>query len=136
MSSRKKTITHHKKDQGLDKEIKTIVLPYTPGLSEDIDASCRNLPVRIAFTSSGPLGNALAKVKTPIPPFEKTGVIYTVHCECGGTYIGETGRTFKIRMSEHKRAIRNGDQNNAIHVYLYMLILQVTACEILAVEQN
>ena len=23
----------------------------------------------------------------PTPPFEKTGVIYAVHCECGGTYI-------------------------------------------------
>ena len=96
-------------DQPRNEEIKTLVLPYTPGRSEDIDVSCRNLPLRIAFTSYGTLGNALTKVKTPTPPFEKTGVIYAVHCECGGTYIGETGRTFKIRMSEHKRAIKNGD---------------------------
>ena len=67
MSLRKKMITHHKKVQGLDKEIKTLVLPYTPGLSEDIDVSCRNLPVRVAFTNSGTLGNALTKVNTPIP---------------------------------------------------------------------
>ena len=97
-----------------NEENKALVLPYTPGLSEDIDVSCRSLPLRIAFTSYGTFGNAPTKVKTPIPPFEKTGVIYAVHCECGETYIyiGETRRTFKIRMSEHKKAIKNGDQNN------------------------
>ena len=31
--------THLKKDQGLDTVIKTLVLPYIPGLSEDIDVS-------------------------------------------------------------------------------------------------
>ena len=113
---------HHRKDQPRNEEIKTLVLPYTPRLSEDIEVSCRNLPLRIAFTSFGTLGNALTKVKTPTPPFEKTGVIYAVHCECGGTYIGETGRTFKIRMSKHKRAIKNGI---IIMLYLYMFILQV-----------
>ena len=62
MSSRKKMITHHKKVQGLDKEIKTLVLPNTPGLSEYIDVSSRNLPVRIAFTSSGTLRIALEQI--------------------------------------------------------------------------
>ena len=129
---------HHRKDQPRNEEIKTLVLPYTPGLSEDIDVSCRNLPLRIAFTSYGTLGNALTKVKTPTPPFEKTGVIYAVHCECGGTYIGETGRTFKIRMSEHKRAIKNGDQNNAISVHVHSTghAILWDKCEIVGVEQN
>jgi len=104
---------------GTNDEIKTLVLPYTPGLSENIDVACKHLPVRIAFTSKGTLGNMLTQVKTPIPPFEKTGVIYAVYCECGGTYIGETGRTFKIRMSEHKRAIKNGNHNNAISVHVH-----------------
>ena len=93
----------------------------TPGLSEDIDVSCRNHALRIAFTNYGTLGNALTKVKTPTPPFEKmgSGAIYAVYCECGGTYIGETGRTFKIRMRGHNGAIKNGDQNNAISVHVH-----------------
>ena len=81
---------HHRKEQPRNEENKTLMLPYTPGLSEDIDVSCRNLPLRIDFTSYGTLGNALTKVKTPTRPFEKKGVIYAVLCECGGTYIGET----------------------------------------------
>ena len=77
-------------------------------------------------------------MKTPTPPFEKTGVIYAAHCECGGTYIGETGRTFKIRMSEHKRAIKNGDQNNAISVHVHSTghAILWDKCEIVGVEQN
>ena len=32
--------------------------------------------------------------------------------------IGETGRNYKQRLSEHKRAVRNGDQNNAVFVHM------------------
>ena len=114
------------------------VLPYTPGLSENIDVVCKHLPVRIAFTSKGTLGNMLTQVKTPIPPLEKTGVIYAIHCECGGTYIGETGRTFKIRMREHKRAMKIGDHNNAISVHVHSTGHSILwdKCEVLAVEEN
>ena len=69
---RKKTGTYPKQDhgeKGTSEEIKTLVL----GLSENIDVVCKHLPVRIAFTSKGTLGNMLTQVKTPIPPFEKTG---------------------------------------------------------------
>ena len=138
---RKKTGTCPKQDhgeKGTNEEIKTLVLPYTPGLSENIDVVCKHLPVKIAFTSKSTLGNMLTQVKTPIPPFEKTGVIYAIHCECGGTYIGETGRTFKIRMSEHKRAIKIGDHNNAISVHVHSTGHSILwdKCEVLAVEEN
>ena len=36
----------------------------------------------------------------------------------GGTYIRETGRTLKIRMSEHKRPIRVGDPHDAISIHV------------------
>ena len=77
-------------------------------------------------------------MKTLTPPYKKTGVIYALHCECGGTYIGETGKTFKIRMSEHKRTMKNGDQNNALslHVHSTGHAILWDKCEILGVEQN
>ena len=46
------------------------------------------------------LRKALTFVKTPIPPENKVGVIYTISCECGAVYIGETGQTLKIRKAE------------------------------------
>ena len=35
-------------------------------------------------------------------------------CDCQATYIGETGRSFSTRLTEHKRATRNDDVNNHI----------------------
>ena len=68
----------------------------------------------------------------------KTGVIYAIHYECGGTYISETGRTFKIRMSEHKRAINIADHDNAISVHVHSTGHSILwdKCEVLAVEKN
>ena len=34
--------------------------------------------------------------------------------EVQATYIGETGRNLNVRLTEHKRATRNGDINNHI----------------------
>ena len=34
--------------------------------------------------------------------------------DCQAPYIGETGRNLRRRLTEHKRATRNGDVNNHI----------------------
>ena len=114
------TIRHrtiHRRDPGED-DRKTLVLPYIPGLSENISSSCRGLPVRVSFSSRFTLRFSLTKLKVPIPPWNKTGVIYSVPCCCGRPYIGETGCSLKTRLSEHKRAVRIGDSQNAISVHV------------------
>ena len=35
-------------------------------------------------------------------------------CDCQASFIGETGRNLSTRLTEHKRAMRNGDVNNHI----------------------
>ena len=39
--------------------------------------------------------------------------MYQYECKCKKVYKGETGRSLKTRESEHKRAIRNGDENHS-----------------------
>ena len=44
---------------------------------------------------------------------------YLVLCkDCNRTYIGETKRTLKVRLGEHKQAVRRGDPNNGIAIQI------------------
>ena len=44
---------------------------------------------------------------------KKVGLVYQYECECGKIYIGETCRSIETREKEHKRAIRNMDENHS-----------------------
>lgn len=71
------------------------------------------------FKSLGTLREMLMKVKTSTPEENRTGIVYQIPCQdCESTYmymyIGETGRTLKKRETEHKAAVRRGDDNNGV----------------------
>ena len=56
------------------------------------------------------LRRALVKVKNPTPAQQRAGVVYRITCgTCPRVYIGQTGRTLKHRLKEHKRALRSGE---------------------------
>ena len=82
---------------------KVIYLPYVQHTSEHIQRICKQVGVKAVFKSRGTLREALMKVKIPRPQLLKKGVVYEVPCmDCSSTYIGETGRTLKKRLVEHK----------------------------------
>jgi len=54
-----------------------------------------------------PLSSARKEsVKDKIDPRKSKG-IYKIECSCGKCYIGETGRSFQIRIKEHGADIKN-----------------------------
>ena len=60
------------------------------------------------------------RVKTRIPEERKRGVVYEVSCnKCHLTYIGETKRTLKVRLGEHKQVVKCGDPKNGIAVHAH-----------------
>ena len=66
------------------------------------------------------------------------GVVYQVPCECGHVYVGETGRNLKLRLTEHKRAVKNKDPNNglAVHVNITNHTILWNSAEVLTTEPN
>ena len=49
---------------------------------------------------------------------DRQGAVYKIKCsDCQASYIGETGRNLNARLTEHKRATKNGDANNHIAVH-------------------
>ena len=95
-------------------------LPYVRGLSEKLERVCIPLGVKAAFRPMRTLRQAQVKVKTPIPEEKKKGVMYEVPCkDCHRVHIGATKRTLKVRLGEHKQAVRRGDPKNGIAVHAH-----------------
>ena len=61
------------------------------------------------------LRRLLTNVKDKDKPEDRQGAVYKNKCcDCQASCIGETGRNLSTRLTEHKRATRNGDVNNHI----------------------
>ena len=93
-------------------------MPYIQGLSEDVERAVKDLKIRTVFKTTLTLRRCLTKVKTPTDPINTKGVVYKIACECGRVYVGETGRTLRQRIIEHKRAVKNADSNNGLAVHV------------------
>ena len=45
--------------------------------------------------------------------------------DCNGVYVGETGRTLKKWISEHKQAVRHMDDKNGIAVHIQRMVHRI-----------
>ena len=91
--------------------VTTATIPYIRGTSETIARILQPYSIRVAHKPITTLWRLLTNVK----PEDRQGAVYKIKCcNCQASYIGETGRNLSMRLTEHKRATRNGDVNNHI----------------------
>ena len=91
-------------DQTAPKILRT---PYIRGLSEKIAKVCAPLGVKPVFRPKRTLKRELIQVKNTTPEQIQTGVVYEIPCkDCPEVYVGETKRTLKVRLSEHRQAVK------------------------------
>lgn len=67
----------------------------------------------MAFKKHKTIGNILSRNYKYNTSIEK-GLIYSIKCECGDEYIGETSKELAERVKQHKYSIRTCDLNNGI----------------------
>ena len=96
-----------------------ILLPtlalYIRGTSETIARILQPYNILVAHKPITALLRLLNNVKDEDKPEDRQGAVYKIKCcDCQASYIGETGRNLSTRLTEHKRATRNGDVNNHI----------------------
>ena len=97
---------------------KILCTPYVRGVSERLEKVCAPLGVKAVFKPQRTMRQMLVQVKEKIPTERKKEVVYEVACkDCDQKYIGETKRTMKKRLTEHKYAVRKGDEKNGIAVH-------------------
>jgi len=80
----------------------SLTLPYISGLSKTIRRILGSLDIRVPFRPLSTLRCQLIHPKDPVPIDRCTGVVYQIPCsECPKVYVGQSGRTLKLRHSEH-----------------------------------
>ena len=105
--------------QQVDEAPKILCTPYIKGLSEKIAKVCAPLGVKPVFRPKKTLKRELMQVKNRTPEQKQTGVVYEIPCkDCPEVYVGETKRTLKVRLSEHRQAVKRGDPKNGIAVHV------------------
>ena len=88
----------------------SLTLPYISGLSETVRRVLRLLAINVVFHPYHTLRHQLVRPKDPVPMDQWTGVVYQIPCsDCPKVYIGQSGRSLKHQLSEHRRALQDGD---------------------------
>ncbi len=78
-------------------------MPYGPRTGEAIKRIPQRADIRVFFNSPNTIGRFLGNEKNKIPTINRGHVVYKLGCECGTCYIGQTGRSLKDRIYEHKK---------------------------------
>ena len=109
-TAEKKKDRPEKKNAAAKQEINQFVcIPYAKGTSEAIRRVLAPLGIRTAFRSKNRKWSLMNKAKDKLPADTQPGVVYAIGCgDCERVYVGETARTSKERIKEHRCHTRMG----------------------------
>ena len=88
-----------------------VSLPYFHGVSQAVSRILEPLGIRVAHRADSWQWKLCCGIKDQVAPRKKKGIVYSVPCaECPKEYIGESCRNLEVRLKEHDRCVRQGDQ--------------------------
>ena len=94
-----------------------IVIPCIKGLSEQYRHTLAKYRVKVFFKGTSTIKSLLMHPKDPIPDAQKTDIIYHWKCpvnNCTAECIGETNRSLKERISDHRNQTTSAIRNHHI----------------------
>jgi hypothetical protein len=80
--------------------------PYIQGVTDRIARVLSKKEIKNSFKPLETIKHNMRSVKDKLDPHKGKG-IYKIECSCEKCYIGETGRSFQIRLKEHGADIKN-----------------------------
>ena len=93
----------------------SIVVPYVKGVSEKLRKELAKEDVNLVFKKGRTLHSMIFNGKYKKNDGRKKDLIYKIPCQdCKLCYIGETAQWYDEREKQHKRCVRNQDENNAL----------------------
>jgi len=90
-----------------NKSASWLTVPFIPFYTEKFKRFNRN-DIKVSFYSPNKMGKYI-KVQKDICPYTfKSNVVYKISCNnCDASYVGQTGRQLKTRITEHRNHIRH-----------------------------
>lgn len=74
-------------------------------MTDAISRTIRKAGVAVHHRPFNTIRSHLVHPKDKVPKDERTGVVYQIQCgDCDATYVGETERSLRKRVSEHHRS--------------------------------
>jgi hypothetical protein len=100
------------------KSLGSVYIPYVNGVSEKFKRIGNRYNIRTIFKHT--LRILIMKTRPERDPLQTPQCIYSIPCECGRSYIGETSRPLAVRLREHGHKLQEGlleKSNLAQHAY-------------------
>jgi hypothetical protein len=114
---KKFAVKQSKTDESTDEENEkptTVSIPYLKITSQRISRALARAEIRTIMKPGISIKNQICHLKDKIPKESKSNVIYMIPCtECDKSYVGETKRRLKTRITEHKTAVRNANTKDS-----------------------
>ncbi len=95
--------------------VPTLFSPYVPGLSEIMRSLASRYGVRSWFSFSGKLSEKLCNFKDYLHQSKSQFAVYSVSCNCGVCYVGETAQNLKVRVHDEHQ-LRSSGSAIMLHV--------------------
>lgn len=87
---------------------------FIPSINYSIIAKFKKMNINIISYNKLNLGKLLINNKTKTDIDKKSGIYKTFCDTCSASYIGQSGRNFKVRLAEHAKAIKNGKASSGL----------------------
>jgi hypothetical protein len=95
------SIINSKGSSRLNKEQKprgSVYISYVKGVSEKFKRIANRYNIRAISKTKHTLRSSFIKIRPERDPQQRAQCIYSIPCECGRSYIGETGRPLALRL--------------------------------------
>jgi predicted GIY-YIG superfamily endonuclease len=102
---RSKGSSHQKNEE---KPLGSMYIPYVKGVSEKFKRIGNQYNIRTVFKTKHTLRSSLVRTRPKRYLQQMAHCVYSIPCECGRRYNGETGRLLAVRIREHKHNLNEG----------------------------
>jgi hypothetical protein len=86
----------------------TIIIPYIKGISEKYRRIGNRFNARTIVKIKQALRGTLMKTGPVRHAKQRKQCVYSIPCDCGGYYMGESSRSLEVHIKEHKYNLTQG----------------------------